>query len=586
MNAVLPHWDLSQSYAAGSAELMSDMELLRGQVNSFVAKYNGVVPERGLPVEDFLAALAALEQITRLSCRLEQFASLCVAQSVEDQKAQAQLVKMDTMMSQMDNEIMFFRLWWKGLPDAEAEPLLAAAPCHAYMLSPERAFRPHPLAAAEEKIINLKDVTGSMTLKRLYEMITNSFRFKTDFLPPEQRSEPVNRETLSVYFRNPSPEVRAGAYQELYRVFGEQGPHLAQFYQGLCGDWQIEKIQLRRHSSAIGARNKSNDLSDETVESLLRVCRKQAPLVFGSYFKMKAARLGLEKLRRYDVYAPVHGAEKKYSFEEGLSLVENAFRAFDGEFADLALRVHQEKRLTASLDPHKQSGAFCSSSCPGDTPWVLMSFTSLERDLFTLAHELGHAVHSQLAADHSVFHFHSALPLAETASTFGEMLLSSHLSASLSGQEKEGLKFTLLDDAYATVGRQAFFSIFEMEAHRLIQEGATPDELSDVYLANLKEQFGDAVEVSDEFRWEWVSIPHFYQCPFYVYAYSFGQLLVYSLWRLYEKEGPSFVPRLKSILAKGGSDSPEKILSQAGVGPLDDDFWTGGFEVIKSFIPE
>ncbi len=102
-------------------------------------------------------------------------------------------------------------------------------------------------------------------------------------------------------------------------------------------------------------------------------------------------------------------------------------------------------------------------------------------------------------------------------------------------EAKAGLLFHLLDDAYATVGRQAFFAMFEIRAHEMVEQGATVDELAEAYLLNLAEQFGDAVEVGDEFRWEWVSIPHIFHTPFYVYAYTFGQLLVYSLWRQYQK---------------------------------------------------
>jgi Oligoendopeptidase F len=224
---------------------------------------------------------------------------------------------------------------------------------------------------------------------------------------------------------------------------------------------------------------------------------------------------------------------------------------------------------------------------PADTPWVLMTYNGRRQDLFTMAHELGHGIHSQLAAEHTLFHFHATLPLAETASTFGEMLLADRLmKQSASERERADLLFHLLDDAYATIGRQAFFALFEIQAHEMIENGATVDELAEAYLENLKSQFGDSVEVSDEFRWEWVSIPHIFHTPFYVYAYSFGQLLVYSLWRKYQNEGAAFVPLLTSLLAKGGSDTPENILRHSGLGPLDEEFWQAGFEVIRNMLDE
>jgi len=204
-----------------------------------------------------------------------------------------------------------------------------------------------------------------------------------------------------------------------------------------------------------------------------------------------------------------------------------------------------------------------------------------------LAHELGHAIHSQLAADHSLFTFHSSLPLAETASTFGEMMLVDRLLATdKDATVRQSLLFRQVDDAYATVMRQAQFAIFERQAHEMVQHGATVDELSDAYLENLRHQFGDAVEVSDEFRWEWVSIPHIYQTPFYVYAYTFGQLLVLSLYQQYKVEGNAFKPRYLSLLSAGGSKPPVKILSDAGINTHSASFWQGGYDVIQGLIEQ
>jgi len=208
-------------------------------------------------------------------------------------------------------------------------------------------------------------------------------------------------------------------------------------------------------------------------------------------------------------------------------------------------------------------------------------------DVATLAHELGHAIHAQLAADHSLFTFHSSLPLAETASTFGEMMLVDHLLATDSDASvRQALLFRQVDDAYATVMRQAQFALFERQAHDMVQHDATVDELSSAYLDNLRTQFGDAVAVSDEFRWEWVSIPHIYQTPFYVYAYTFGQLLVLSLYQQYKNEGNAFKPRYLKLLSSGGSQSPDRILTDAGINMHSSSFWQGGFDVISGLISQ
>jgi oligoendopeptidase F len=232
-------------------------------------------------------------------------------------------------------------------------------------------------------------------------------------------------------------------------------------------------------------------------------------------------------------------------------------------------------------------GAFCYSVHPKQTPYVLVNFTGEARDVSTLAHELGHAVHAMLAERHPVLTFHSALPLAETASIFGEQLLSDSLLAQeRDHRTKISLLLGQLDDTYATIMRQAFFVQFEREAHRQIHKGSTIDELAEIYLTLLREQFGQAVKVGEEFRWEWLTIPHIYASPFYCYSYSFGNLLVLSLFQQYKKEGQAFIPKYLELLAGGGSASPQRLLTPLGVDVSSRKFWQGGFTRIQALLDE
>jgi len=235
----------------------------------------------------------------------------------------------------------------------------------------------------------------------------------------------------------------------------------------------------------------------------------------------------------------------------------------------------------------KRGGAFCATVRPDVTPYVLLNYTGKVRDVATLAHELGHALHSMLAEKHSMLTQHPSLPLAETASVFAEILLTERL---LAKEEDVLVRRELLaaavDDMYATVMRQAFFVRFEQAAHQAILENAAPEQLNALYLENLREQFGDSVEIAPEFEHEWISIPHIYNTPFYCYAYSFGQLLVLALYRRYQQEGDAFKPGYLKLLTYGGSAHPEHILREAGVDMTDPAFWQGGFDVISSMIDE
>jgi oligoendopeptidase F len=396
----------------------------------------------------------------------------------------------------------------------------------------------------------------------------------------------VTRGELMTYVRQSDPELRAQAYQELYRVYAQDGPILGQVYQTLVRDWRNENVNMRGFSSPISVRNLANDIPDEVVDTLLETGQKNAE-IFQRYFRMKARWLGLEKLRRYDVYAPVAHSEKQYPFNQAAGMVLDSFREFDPQIAEMAQRVFDDNHLDSQVRKGKRGGAFCSTVDPRLTPWVLLNYNGRADDVATMAHELGHAIHSMLASDHSIFTYHASLPLAETASTFAEMVLVDRLLREETDESvRRDILFRQVDDSYATIMRQTFFALFERQAHELINQGASVTDLSDAYLQNLSTQFGQAVDISDEFRWEWVSIPHIYQVPFYVYAYSFGQLLVLSLYKQFKQEGEAFKPRYRKILATGGSDAPVRVLAQAGIDIHDPSFWQGGYDVIRELVEQ
>jgi oligoendopeptidase F len=215
----------------------------------------------------------------------------------------------------------------------------------------------------------------------------------------------------------------------------------------------------------------------------------------------------------------------------------------------------------------------------------MLNFTGEARDIATMAHELGHAVHGMMAKGHSIFTFHSTLPLAETASVFGERILSDALMTQERNKAvQQGLLVSQLDDIYATVLRQAYFVRFEKAAHQMVADGATGDQLAKFYLDELKQQFGKSVKVPEEFQWEWLTIPHLFASPFYCYAYSFGNLLVLALYRMYKEQGVSFVPKYLDLLAAGGSQSPKDILNKIGVDMTSEAFWQSGFDAIRDMV--
>ena len=575
-------WSLADLYPGfNTPELESAYDVIEEQVTSFEGLRSNLTPD--MPADRFLDVARASEEMTRVANKLYSFAGLSFSADTQDQVAQSAQARVQQFLAEVENRTLFFGLWWKDLDDENAKRLMETSGDYRYYLEEMRNFKPHTLSEPEEKVINLKNVTGSDALITLYSSITNRYVFK---LEVDGETKELTRGQLMTYVQGSDPDLRAAAYQELYKVFGDDAPILGQMYQTRVRDWRNENLTLRNFKSPLAVRNLGNDIPDKAVDTLLDVARKNTG-IFQRYFKMKAKVLGVDKLRRYDIYAPVAKAEKPFEYASAAEMVLDSFNEFDPKIGELAQRVFDDDHLDSEVRKGKRDGAFCWSVTPEMTPWVLLNYQGRARDVATMAHELGHAIHSMLAEHHSAFTFHSSLPLAETASTFGEMMLTDRLLAEESDEDvRRDILFKQVDDAYATIMRQSYFALFEKEAHEMVVNNASVDEIAAAYMENLKEQFGDSLELSDEFKWEWVSIPHIYHTPFYVYAYAFGQLLVLSLYKQFKKEGESFKPKYLKILSAGGSKAPVKILGEAGIDIQSATFWQGGFDVVEGLVKQ
>jgi oligoendopeptidase F len=582
----LSGWDLSDLLPETSE---TEIAARLAEIEEEVGVFEGLrahLESDALSSDDVLAAVRRYESIIYKAWTLGYYGMLWFSADTQSTAALTFQNRMQQTMTGIQNRLLFFDLWWKGLDDDTAARLLpdpAAEPDFHFYLEDLRRTRPFTLDEKSEQIINLKDADGISGLMTVYTMLTSRLEFK---LTVDSEEKTLTRDALMAYVYSPDPDLRAAAYQELYRVYAGEAKILAQIYNNRVRDWCNEQVQLRGYAAPLTVRNVANDVPDAAVDALLAVAHRNAP-VFHRYFRLKAKWLGVEKLRRYDIYAPLAASDRKIDYDKAAALVLDTFRRFDPAVATQVQRVFDQNHIDSEPRKGKRGGAFCATPRPDVTPYVLLNYTGKVRDVATLAHELGHALHSMLAEHHSMLTQHSSLPLAETASVFAEILLTERL---LNEEQEPLVRRELLassvDDMYATVMRQAFFVLFEKVAHQAILDNASPDRLNELYMENLRQQFGDSVEIAPEFQHEWVSIPHIYHTPFYCYAYSFGQLLVLALYRRYQQEGDAFKPGYLKLLAYGGSSHPEQILREAGVDMTDPAFWQGGFDVISDMIDE
>ena len=575
-------WELGDLLpAAGTPAMEERIAAVEGRLVAFEGRRDDLTAD--MASETFAEVLSLYETLYADVSALGAYSYLWFSEDTANQECLAFRARINQLVADLENRTLFFTLWWRQLDDAAADRLLAVAGDARYFLESLRLFKPYTLSEPEERIINIKDVNGINSVLTIYDMITNGFEFH---LTTDGEVQTLTRGQLMAYVSDPSEEARAAAYQELYRVYGENTDVLAEIYAARVRDWTEEQVKVRGFASPISVHNLANDLPDAVVETLLEVIKANVGL-FQEFFKLKARELGVDKLRRCDLYAPLSDAERSYTLDEAIALVDEGYRAFSPALADLAMQVLAERHLDAEIRPRKMGGAYCYGVLPGVTPWVLLNYTGKIQAVSTLAHELGHAVHAMMAREHSVLTFHSALPMAETASVFGEMLLTDKLLAEESDPlVRKTLLGTFLDGAYATIVRQGFFVLFEKTAHKMILENATPDALNLAYLKNLGEQFGDAVDLSDDFALEWTAIPHIYHTPFYCYAYAFGNLLVLALYRKYKEIGQAFEADYLRILAYGGSAGPDHIITEAGFDMSSADFWQSGFDLLAEMLAE
>ena len=253
----ISRWSLGDLFPAyDSEEMKSGFAAVESRVAEFETQRSKL--NDGISKTDFMAFVHQVEEISQMLSRIGYFAGLWYTEDTQNQAAQNFQARVDQFSAEIHNRILFFSLWWKSLDDDNAGRLMDGAGDYGYWLEEMRNFKPHTLSEPEEKIINIKDVTGFNAINTIYDTITNRYVFK---LTVNGEEKELTRGELMVYVQQHDPELRAAAYQELYRVYGEDGAILGMMYQNLVRDWRNENVGLRSFTSPISVRNLSNDIT-------------------------------------------------------------------------------------------------------------------------------------------------------------------------------------------------------------------------------------------------------------------------------------------------------------------------------------
>ncbi len=430
-------WDLTDLYS-GIKDPKIDQGLADclASAGSFAAKYKGRINSPDLTVDTLLSAIRDYEELATRMAKPSVYASLVFSADTSKPAHGALIQSVQERQSQISIELMFFELELMAVAPEVIDPLLNddRLANYRHFIRHARMFRDHRLSEPEERIMEEKSNTGERAFERLFEESVSAIEFTVRVDGEEKvMTEP---EVLAL-LRDPSRETRRAAAASLTEGLTRNGRLLTFIFNTLVLDKAIND-RLRRYEYPEQARNISNELDRETVETVIETCVEHYPLV-ARYYRTKRDVLGYDKLTHYDRYAPLFESRKQYSFDEARQIVLTAFGRFSDVLEKAAEEFFEKRWIDAAPRKGKRGGAFCMSVTPDHHPYLFMSYLGRKDHIMTLGHELGHGVHARLAREQTYLNFHSALPVAELASTFGEMLVFEGLVAASSLEERLAL---------------------------------------------------------------------------------------------------------------------------------------------------
>jgi oligoendopeptidase F len=583
-------WDLDPLVdGEGEAGVERLLDLATARARAFAERHEGRIAE--LDGEELVTAMRDLAEIQELAGRAGSYATLWFSTNTQEPERGALLQRVRERGTEIETTLLFFELEWAALPDERAEELLAAEGldfCRHYLLT-QRRYRPHLLSQPEERVLAEKRVTGESAWARLFAELVSAIEVDA---PPDpsangagagpEATERVPLDAALSRLTAPDREVRRRAAEAITEALGPGIRTRGFLFNTLLYDKAVDD-RLRGYGHWLASRNLANEATDESVQALVDAVKRHYELP-RRWYRLKARLLGLDRIADYDRMAPVVSEDETMPWLEARDLVVDAYGSFSSELGRLARSFFEDHRIDAPLRPGKRGGAFCAYTVPSQAPYVMLNWTAKRRDALTLAHELGHGVHAALGASQGVFHHHTPLTLAETASVFGEEMLFARL---LERAEEPGSRLALLagsiEDSIATVFRQTAMNQFEDRVHNARREHGeiATEAFGELWIESQAEMLGDSVELTEGYTAWWSYIPHFIHTPGYVYAYAYGQLLALSVYERYLDEGESFVPSYLELLTAGGSRSPEELGAIVGIDLADQGFWDAGLALVE-----
>ncbi len=556
-------WDLTSLYA-NDAGWESDFE-------SFKKMIEGYEPFRGRlgeSAEKLAEALAFDSRIDRIGEPLGTYAFLRTTEDQANDTYQAMQNRFRSVAVKASQASSFFRPEILAIPAARMKSMLASPLLSPYKLGLERIlrFRPYTLTDREERLLAMQGemaATASTTFRQLNDA---DLKFGT-VTDKEGNERELTNATFVQFLESPDRATRQSAFEKYYAQFKAHENTLASTLSGSIHR-DVYYAKARNYDSSLQAALFPDNVPVAVYDNLIKAVRESLPVVH-EYFDVRRRKMKLSDIHQYDTYVPILSDIKKtHSWDQAVDTILAALQPLGAEYLQTLEQGLRGRWCDRYPNRGKQSGAFSCGTFSAD-PYILMNFKeSVLNDVFTLAHEAGHSMHTWYSAKHQPFEYYNyTIFVAEVASTFNEQLLSDHLvKTATDDRQRAYLINQELDSIRGTVVRQTMFAEFEKRTHEMAEAGEplTVGSLRTCYRELLDAYFGPEFVVDKELELECFRIPHFYRA-FYVYKYATGLSAAIALSRRVLRGGKPELDAYLHFLSGGCSKDPLDLLRDAGV---------------------
>ena len=558
----LPEWDLTSLYPDLDA-WQKDFDLIRGMTEKFAA-FKGSLSRSPARLREAVEARLALARLTE---KVYVYSHLLLDQDTSADPSRARHGKLQALLAELAPLEAYFEPELLQIPGAVMKKFLASK-----TLAPYRRFlkeilvdKPHVLSEPEEKLLgSFSDLLGLPG--DFFETLNDTDLDFGSVRDEKGKTHPLTHGSYTVLMEDPSRELRKRAFHKLYRVYRQFRNSFASALDGTVRR-HVVSARIRHYDSALSAALSHDRVPETVYRNLIAAVHEKLP-AFHDYLELRRSLLKLDALDMYDIYNPLLPAcRKEYTFDQAAALVREAVRPLGEEYGRILAQAFKHRWIDAPERKGKRSGAY-SSGCFDSYPYVLMTFKGCLDHVFTLAHELGHSMHTWFSnhtqpyvyADYRIF-------VAEVASTTNEILLFEHLLETSSDPAFRALLLGhMADEIRGTIYRQTMFAEFELFMHETVEQGTplTAELLSEKYAALNRLFHGPRMKPDPAIALEWARIPHFHY-NFYVYKYATGMSAAMKLARNLRSGDPGLREAYLGFLKAGSSKDVLDIMKDAGV---------------------